>query len=185
MTDMLPNNRDESVDRRKKIIEHLTEACRLAALEEMPNLLRGPGLVQQLIVSDALGLVPCLSWRDGPGDAYAATDPKQRFEIFSAIEGRRFQVGAVGMGGRISRNKLRDRFLAATLTYLAVFDAREPLRLLRVYGIEPDTMCQKAMSQVDESANNRAYVSISERWAAEHGRRVIPPNTDRGIHGPT
>jgi hypothetical protein len=46
-------------------------------------------------------------------------------------------------------------------------------------------MCQKAMSQVDESANNRAYVSISERWAAEHGRRVIPPNTDRGIHGPT
>jgi len=185
MTERPPGDQSESVDRRKRMIEHLAEACRLAALEGMTNLLRGPGLVQQIVVSDALGLSPCLSWRDGPGDAYSAADPKQRFEIFSAIEGRRFQAGAVGVGGRMSRDELRDRFLAAKLIYLAVFDSREPLKLLRVYEIEPETMWKKAAGQIDDSASHKAHISISERWAAENGRRVICNPTDSGGHSRT
>ena len=108
--------------RRRKMIHHLVEASRLAAMEGMTNLLGEPGLVRQLIVSDALGLVPCLTWRDGQGDAYAADDPRKRFEIISALEGRRFQAGAVGKGGRISRDKFLDQIQGSKRIYLAVFD---------------------------------------------------------------
>lgn len=181
MTDRPPGSQDESVERRRQMLDHLAEACRLAALEGIPNLLRSPGLVQQVLVSDALGLVPRLSWRDGPGDAHAAADPKQWFEIFTAIDGRRFQAGAVGVGGRTSRNDLRKRFLAAKLIYLAVFDAREPLKLLRVYEIQPEAMWKKAASQIDDSATQTAHISISERWAAEHGRQVIPRPAGEGV----
>ena len=183
--DQPADDRDESIKRRQKMIEHLKEARRLAVIEGVPNILRGPGLVQQLIVSDALGLVPCLSWRDGPGDAYDAADPKQRFEIFTAIEGRRFQAGAVGVGGRNSRDELHKRILAATLVYLAVFDPYEPLSLLRVYEVVPETMWQKAVSQIDGSASEKAHISISERWAAENGRRVIPDAGGAKAHPPT
>ena len=177
-TDAPPDDRDNSIGRRHKMIAHLKEACRLAALEGVPNLLRGPGLVQQLIVSDALGLVPCLSWRDGPGDAYAAADPTQRFEIFTALEGRRFQAGAVGVGGRTSRDEHYNRVLAATLIFFAVFDAHEPLSLLRVYEVVPETLCKKSASQIDDSANGMAHISISERWVAENGRCVFPGTGD-------
>lgn len=182
MNDLPPDNQDETVERRRQMIAHLAEACRLAALEGVPNLLRSPGLVQQLIVSEALCLVPCLSWRDGPGDAYAAADPNQRFEIFTAIEGRRFQARAAGAGGKKGRDDLRERFLKAAKIYLAMFDVHEPLKLLRVYEIDPGTMWQKAAIRVDDSGGAKAYISISERWAAEHGRRVIPAATHEGGH---
>lgn len=162
-----------AASRRRKMIEHLAEACRLAALEGIPNLLRGPGLVQQLVVSDALGHVPCLSWHQGRGDAYAANDPRLRFEYFTALDGRRFQTGLAGAGGRKSRDELRERLLAASRIYLAVFDSKEPLNLLRVYEMEPDVVWAEAARQIDKSANARANVSVSERWAAEHGRRII------------
>jgi hypothetical protein len=163
-----------AASRRRKMIEHFAEACRLAALEGIPNLLRGPGLVQQLVVSDALGHVPCLSWHDGSGDAYAANDPSQRFEYFTALEGRRFQTGSAGAGGRKSRDQLRERFLAAGKIYLAVFDGKEPLKLLRIYEVEPGVIWEEAARQIDKSANARANVTVSERWAAEHGRRIVP-----------
>lgn len=163
-----------AASRRRKMIEHFAEACRLAALEGIPNLLRGPGLVQQLVVSDALGHVPCLSWHDGPGDAYAANDPRQRFEYFTALDGRRFQTGTAGAGGRKSRDELCKRLLAASKIYLAVFDGKEPLKLLRVYEVEPAVIWGEAARQIDASANARANVTVSERWAAEHGRRIDP-----------
>jgi hypothetical protein len=186
MTDMsndMPNDsQNESIARRRQMMMHLAEACRLAAIEGVPNLLRSPGLVQQVLVSEALGLVPCLSWRDGPGDAYAAADPTQRFEIFTAIEGRRFQARAAGMSGKNSRDDLRKRFLEAAKIYLAIFDVREPLKLLRVYEAAPATMWQKAAIRTDGSGGERAYISISERWAAENGRCVIPRTPDKGVH---
>ena len=160
--------------RRRQMLKHLAEACRLAVLEGVPDLLRGPGLVQQLVVSDALGHVPCLSYRDGPGDAYLAADPKQRFEYFTALEGRRFQTGMVGDGGRTSRDDYQKRILSAAKIFLAVFASGEPLKLLRVYEVEPATVWDKAASQIDKAAASRANVALSERWAAEHGRRVFP-----------
>ncbi len=168
---------DASNPRRRKMIKHLAEACRLAALEGMPNLLRGPGLVQQLVVSEALGHVPCLSRRDGPGDAYAADDPEQRFEYFSVVEGGRFQTGTAGEGGRHSREELQKRLLAAKKIFLAVFDFKEPLKLLRLYEVEPATIWEEAARQIDESVSTRANVTVSERWAANKGRRIIPPQS--------
>jgi len=178
--DMTNDIQEESVARRRQMMKHLAEACRLATIEGVPNLLRSPGLVQQILVSEALGLVPCLSWRDGPGDAYAAGDPTQKFEIFSALEGRRFQARAAGMSGKKSRDDLRKRFTEATKIYLAMFDVHEPLKLLRVYEIDPATMWQRAAIRTDDSGGERAYISISERWAAENGRRVFPRTTDNG-----
>lgn len=167
-------NPSSAASRRRQMIGHFAEACRLAALDGLPNLLRGPGLVQQLVVSDLLGHVPCLSWHDGAGDAYAANNPNQRFEYFTALRGRRFQTGTVGAGGRKSRDEVRERLLAASKIYLAVFDAKEPLKLLRIYEVEPGVVWEEAARQIDKSANARANVSISERWAAAHGRTIVP-----------
>lgn len=177
MAGKTPPNAAASAARRRKMIEHFAEACRLAALEGVPNLLRGPGLVQQLVISDTLGHVPCLSWHDGSGDAYAADDPGQRFEYFSMLEGRRFQTGVAGEGGRFSRAELEKRFRAANKIFLAVFDLKEPLKLLRVYEVEPRVIWEEAARQIDESANARANVTVSERWAAKNGLRIIPAPT--------
>lgn len=174
MTDNKRPTDPDSAARRRKMIQHLSEACRLAALEGVTNLFRSPGLVQQLVVSDALGHVPCLSWHDGEGDAYAAVNPKHRFEYFSAGDGRRFQTGTAGEGGRSSREKLRLRILAVQKVYLAVFDVKKPLTLLRIYEVEPEVMWEEAARQIDKSAKSRANVSVTERWAAKHGRKVFP-----------
>lgn len=168
----------DSAARRRKMIWHLSEACRLARLEGTPNFLRTPGLVQQLVLSHALGHVPRLSWRDGRGDAHAVNDPKRHFEYFTALEGRRFQTGTAGEGGRCSRDKLRQRILDAASIYLAVFDFHEPLKLLRVYEVAPATLWEEAARQIDKSAKGRANVTASERWAATHGRRILPDAGD-------
>ena len=175
------DSQDASVARRRQMMQHLAEACRLAAIEGVPNLLRSPGLVQQVLVSEALGLVPCLSWRDGHGDAYAASDPTQKFEILSALRGRRFQARAAGTSGKNSRDDLHKRFSEATEVLLATFDVHEPLKLLCVYAVNPATMLQKAAIRPDDIGIEKAYISISERWAAEHGRRVFPRPTDKGV----
>jgi hypothetical protein len=172
MSDKVHPDRPGSSKRRRQMLKHLAEACRLAVLEGVPDLLRSPGLVQQLVVSDALGHVPCLSYRDGSGDAYLPTDPKQHFEYYSAIEGRRFQTGMVGDGGRTSRDNYQKRILSAAKIFLAVFDSGHPLKLLRVYEMEPATIWEKAASQIDRAAKSCANVTISERWAAEHGHRA-------------
>jgi len=167
-------NDAESVARRRKMIKLLNEACQLATIEGVPNLLRGPGLVQQFVISDALGHVPRRSSLEGCGDAYAADDPDHWFEYFSALEGRRFQTGTAGKGGRSSREELQKRILSAKKIYLAVFDFKEPLKLLRAYEFEPNTIWEEAARQIDGSAKACANVTISERWAAKRGRRVFP-----------
>jgi len=179
---MTPNTPSpvESAARRRKMIWHLSEACRLAGLEGTPNFLRTPGLVRQLVLSHALGHVPRLSWRDGQGDAHPVNDPTRYFEYFTALEGRRFQTGTAGEGGRCSRDELRKRLLDAKSIFLAVFDSREPLKLLRVYEVEPATLWEEAARQIDESAKGRANVTTSERWAATRGRRIMP---DAGKNG--
>jgi hypothetical protein len=160
--------------RRRRMIQHLVAASRLAAQEGMSNLLGEPGMVRQLIVSDALGLVPCITWRDGQGDAYLAEDPGKRFEIFSALEGRRFQAGAVGKDGRASREDFRRRILGSKSIYFAVFDSKDSLKLHRIYEIDPSTLLKKADEMILGSASETAHISISERWIAERGKIVHP-----------
>ena len=89
------------------------------------------------------------------------------------------------MSGKKSRDDLRKRFTEATKIYLAMFDVHEPLKLLRVYEIDPATMWQKAAIRTDDYGAEKAYISISERWAAENGHRIIPRTTDKGVEHQT
>ena len=173
MSNLEHDESPESAQRRQALIAHMTEAHRLAALEGIKDVLR-PGFLKELIVSDALGHRPCKSWRDGPGDAYDPKNPMLRFEYFCAPEGKRFQAGPVRRSDWNAKKAAYLRFEKATAVYLAVFDLREPLTLLRIYLVEMDAFRAEVNRQVVESKSAVVNASFSERWAATTGRKVFP-----------
>ncbi len=163
----------DSAARRRQLVALMTEAHRLAELEGIRDVFR-PGFIKQMIVGDALGHQACNSWRDGPGDAYDPRNPEKRFEYFTAPEGRRFQAGLIRRSDWQAKKSVYARFQKAAAVYLAVFDAREPLQLLRVYLIEPEAFLAELERQVMESKSAVINASFSERWASTIGRLVFP-----------
>jgi len=166
-------NQPNSIERRRKVISLITEAQQLAELEGIRDIFR-PGFIKEMIVGDVLGHRLCSSWRDGSGDAYDPRNPEQRFEYFTAPEGRRFQAGLIRRHDWQSKKSAFMRFTNAAAVYLAVFDPREPLKLVRIYLIETEVFRTEIDRQVKESKSSVINASFSERWASTAGRLIFP-----------
>jgi hypothetical protein len=173
---MFGNHRDdpaESAQRRQKILALMSEACRLAVLEGIPDLCR-PGVVKQMIVSDALGHESCGAWHYGPGDAFDPKDPEKRFEYFITSDGKRFQAGIVRRSDWEAKKSFYVRFEKAAAIFFAVFDTHEPLKLLRVYRVETEAFRAALEQQIAQSKSAIVNSTFAERWVATNGTLVFP-----------
>lgn len=129
-----------------KIIELVIKAQELALRIGIPNILQ-PGLVKEMIISEALGHELITSKRDA--DYEGGTGQLDR--MFKSPTNKRAESLY-----RITRNKM---------IYLAIFYKKNPLKIKIIYEIQPSVLLKEAERQLNRSSNKISHVGFSENWA--------------------
>ncbi|WNC59918.1 hypothetical protein RHJ80_10640 [Thermosynechococcus sp. QS41] len=153
----------------RQIVDLIRQASQLAQTIGIRNLLQ-PGLVKEMIIADLLGHELIDSKRDA--DAHAMSDPSEKYEYLSCIEGGSGQLDRMFKEPPEKRAQSLTRITRNTKIYLAVFEKQNQINCKVIYELEPSDVLTEANRQLDQSRNAISHISFSENWAREHGRVV-------------
>lgn len=153
-----------------EIIKLVIKAQELALSIGIPNLLQ-PGLVKEMIISEALGHELITSKRDA--DARDKKDPSIKYEYLSCYEGGTGQLDRMFKAPPDKRAESLSRITRNKEIYLAIFYKKNPLKIKVIYEIEPNVLLRETERQLDRSSNDISHVGFSENWAKENGRAVF------------
>jgi len=152
-----------------KIIELVIKAQELALSIGIPNILQ-PGLVKEMIISEALGHELIASKRDA--DARDKDDPSVKYEYLSCYEGGTGQLDRMFKSPADKRAESLYRITRNKMIYLAIFYKKDPLKIKVIYEIEPSLLLKETERQLNRSSNKISHVGFSEDWAKENGKVV-------------
>lgn len=153
-----------------EIIKLVIKAQELALSIGIPNLLQ-PGLVKEMIISEALGHELITSKRDA--DARDKNDPSIKYEYLSCYEGGTGQLDRMFKAPPDKRAESLSRITRNKEIYLAIFYKKNPLKIKVIYKIEPEVLLRETERQLDRSSNDISHVGFSENWAQLNGRVVF------------
>ena len=153
-----------------EIIKLVIKAQELALSIGIPNLLQ-PGLVKEMIISEALGHELITSKRDA--DARDKNDPSIKYEYLSCYEGGTGQLDRMFKAPPAKRAESLTRITRNKKIYLAIFYKKNPLKIKVIYEIEPNVLLRETERQLDRSSNVISHVGFSENWAQSNGRVVF------------
>jgi len=153
-----------------EIIKLVIKAQELALSIGIPNLLQ-PGLVKEMIISEALGHELITSKRDA--DARDKNDPSIKYEYLSCYEGGTGQLDRMFKAPPAKRAESLTRITRNKKIYLAIFYKKNPLKIKVIYEIEPNVLLRETERQLDRSSNVISHVGFSENWAQSNGQVVF------------
>jgi hypothetical protein len=146
----------------RRIIKLVIQAQELALKIGIPNILQ-PGLVKEMIISEALGHELIHSKRDA--DARDPNDPTIKYEYLSCYEGGSGQLDRMFKEPKEEREKSLYRIWRNKKIYFAIFYKKNPLKIKVIYEIEPKVLVAETERQLDKSSNAISHVGFSENWA--------------------
>lgn len=152
-----------------KIIELVIKAQELASKIGIPNILQ-PGLVKEMIISEALGHELITSKRDA--DACDKKDPTIKYEYLSCYEGGTGQLDRMFKSPADKRTESLYRITRNKMIYLAIFYKKNTLRIKVIYEIQPSVLLKETERQLDRSSNEISHVGFSEEWAKLNSKIV-------------
>lgn len=158
-----------------KIIGLVIKAQKLALSIGIPNILQ-PGLVKEMIISEALGHELIASKRDA--DARDKNDPSIKYEYLSCYESGTGQLDRMFKSPADKRAESLCRITRNKMIYLAIFYKQNPLKVKVIYEIQPSVLLKETERQLDRSSNEISHVGFSEEWARLNGKVVYQ---DKGI----
>lgn len=136
----------------------------------IPNILQ-PGLVKEMIISEALGHELIHSKRDA--DACDPNDPSIKYEYLSCYEGGSGQLDRMFKEPKEEREKSLYRIWRNKKIYFAIFYKSNPLKIKVIYEIEPKILVAETERQLNRSKNAISHVGFSEGWAEENSKIVF------------
>lgn len=154
----------------RRIIKLVIQAQELAHKIGIPNILQ-PGLVKEMIISEALGHELIHSKRDA--DACDPNDPSIKYEYLSCYEGGSGQLDRMFKEPKEERDKSLYRIWRNKKIYFAIFYKNDPLKIKVIYEIEPKVLVAETERQLDRSRNAISHVGFSEGWAEQKSKVVF------------
>lgn len=152
-----------------KIIGLVMKAQELALRIGIPNILQ-PGLVKEMIISEALGHRLITSKRDA--DGCDKNDSSVKYEYLSCYEGGTGQLDRMFKSPSNKRAESLQRITRNRMIYLAIFYKKNSLKIKIIYEIKPNTLLQETERQLNRSSNKISHVGFSEEWARMNGKIV-------------
>jgi hypothetical protein len=153
-----------------EIIKLVIKAQALALSIGIPNLLQ-PGLVKEMIISEALGHELITTKRDA--DACDKNDHSIKYEYLSCYEGGSGQLDRMFKAPADKRDESLNRITRNQKIYLAIFYKKNPLKIKVIYEIEPGVLLKETEQQLDRSSNDISHVGFSENWAQKNGSIIF------------
>ncbi|MDD2230321.1 MAG: hypothetical protein WCT23_09390 [Candidatus Neomarinimicrobiota bacterium] len=159
------------ITRHYKIIIELVKTAFSEAQSIGINNLLQPGLVKEMIISDALGHTLITTKRDA--DAHKTGNPTIKYEYLSCKEGGMGQLDRMFKSPPENRTQSLERIKRNHSIFFAVFDKNDQIKILRIYEILPSVLIAETERKLDNSKNDISHVGFSEKWARENGKRVF------------
>jgi len=153
----------------RRIVELITKAQEIASQHGYPNLLQ-PGLVKEMVVADILGHE--VSREKHQPDAFDPNNSTRQFEYLSCFENGTFQMDRMFKSPQDKRQQSLTRITRNAMIYCAVFQRSNPLTVLEIWEITPQTMLVEAERQLDVSQNDISHIGFTRKWARENGKSV-------------